>query len=38
MDYVGPLPPSTFLGVTYRHILVVTDRLTKMRHFLPTVG
>jgi hypothetical protein len=38
MDYVGPLPPSTFLGVTYRHILVVTDRLTKMRHFLPMIG
>jgi len=38
MDYVGPLPPSTFMGVTYRFILVVTDRLTKMRHFLPTVG
>lgn len=38
MDYVGPLPPSSFLSVTYRYILVVTDRLTKMRHFLPTVG
>ena len=38
MDYVGPLPPSTFLGVTYRYILVVTDRLSKMRHFIPTVG
>jgi hypothetical protein len=37
-DYVGPLPPSTFMGVTYRYVLVVTDRLTKMRHFAPTVG
>jgi hypothetical protein len=38
MDFVGPLPPSTFMGVTYRYILVVTDRLSKMRHFIPTMG
>ena len=37
MDYVGPLPPSTYMGVTYRHILVVVDRLTKMRHLEPCV-
>lgn len=36
VDYVGPLPPSTFMGMTYRYILVFVDRLTKMRHFLPT--
>ncbi len=36
MDYVGPLPPSTFMGVTYRYILVFVDRLTKMRHLVPT--
>ena len=37
MDYVGPLPPSTFMGITYRYILVFVDRLTKMRHLFPTV-
>ncbi len=36
MDYVGPLPPSTFMGITYRYILVFVDRLTKMRHLVPT--
>ena len=36
MDYVGPLPPSTFMGVTYRYVLVFVDRLTKMRHLVPT--
>ena len=35
MDYVGPLTPSTFMGITYRYILVVIDRLSKMRHFIP---
>ena len=38
MDYIGPLSPSTFLGVTYRYVLVVTNRLSKIRHFLPTIG
>ena len=37
MDYVGPLPSSTYQGVTYRYILVVVDRLTKMRHIEPCV-
>ena len=36
MDYVGPLPASTFMGVTYRYVLVFVDRLTKMRHLVPT--
>ena len=36
-DYVGPLPPSTYMGITYRYILVFVDRLTKMRHLVPTV-
>ena len=38
MDYVGPLPPSTFMGITYRYILVFIDRLSKMRHFVPTTS
>ena len=36
MDYVGPLPPSTFMGTTYRYVLVFADRLSKMRHLEPT--
>ena len=36
MNYVGPLLPSTFMGITYRYILVFVDRLTKMRHLVPT--
>jgi hypothetical protein len=36
MDYVGPLPPSTFQGITYRYVLVFVDRLSKMRHLEPT--
>lgn len=36
MDYVGPLPASTFMGITYRYVLVFVDRLTKMRHLVPT--
>ena len=38
MDYVGPLPPCTFMGITYRYILVFVDRLTKMRHLVPTTS
>ena len=38
IDYVGPLPPSTFMGVTYRYVLVFIDRLSKMRHFVPTTS
>ena len=37
MDYVGPLPASTFMGVTYRYVLVFVDRLT-MRHLVPTAA
>ena len=36
MDYVGPLPASTFMGVTYRYVLIFVDRLTKMRHLVLT--
>jgi len=35
MDYVVNLPDCERDGITYKHILVVVDRLTKMRHFIP---
>lgn len=35
VDYVGPLPPSQRNGIVYEYCLVVVDRLTKMRHFIP---
>jgi hypothetical protein len=38
IDYVTTLPPCTRNGKTYEHILVVVDRLTKMRHFIPVSG
>ena len=38
LDYVGPLTPSTYMGNTYRYIIVVVDRLSKMRHTLPAVS
>ena len=34
MNYVGSLPPSTFMKITYRYILVFVDRLTKIRHLV----
>ena len=37
LDYTTPTNPSTHLGVTYKHILVFVDRLTKLRHLEPTV-
>lgn len=36
VDYVTGLPPCKRGGRTYRHVLVVVDRLTKMRHFVAT--
>ena len=36
MNYVGPLPASTFMSVTYCYVLVFIDRLTKMRHLVLT--
>ena len=36
IDYVTGLPECKRNGRTYRHILVVIDRLTKMRHFITT--
>lgn len=35
IDYITPLPPCKRNGTTYKHILVVIYRLTKMRHFVP---
>jgi hypothetical protein len=36
MDFIGPLPECTYLGYTYRFILVVVDRLTKRVFYIPT--
>ena len=36
VDYVGPLQISEYQGVKYRYIMVVVDRLSKMRHIEPT--
>jgi hypothetical protein len=35
VDYITPLPESKFHGTTYKHLLVVVCRLTKMRHLIP---
>jgi transposase InsO family protein len=37
VDYVTPLPLCERKGQTFQHIAVVVDRLTKMRHFIPTM-
>ena len=34
VDFITPLPESTHQGVTYRHIMVVVDRLSKMKRFV----
>lgn len=36
VDYITPLPPCEYRGRTFKHVAVVVDRLTKMRHFIPT--
>jgi transposase InsO family protein len=38
VDYITPLPACERRGQVFKHIAVVVDRLTKMRHFIPTVG
>jgi RNase H-like domain found in reverse transcriptase/Reverse transcriptase (RNA-dependent DNA polymerase)/Integrase zinc binding domain/Chromo (CHRromatin Organisation MOdifier) domain len=38
IDYIVELPQCVRNGKIYRHILVVVDRLTKMRHFIPVTG
>ena len=35
IDYITPLPKCERDGRTYKHLLVVVCRLTKMRHFVP---
>jgi len=35
MDFITNIPPCTRRGRTYRHLLVVVDRLTKGRHYEP---
>ena len=34
MDYVGPLPESTYQGVTFKYILAFVCQLSKMKHFV----
>jgi hypothetical protein len=36
VDYITPLPPCGRRGQEFHHVAVVVDRLTKMRHFIPT--
>lgn len=38
VDYITPLPKCQFQGQAFQHIVSVVCRLTKMRHFIPTVG
>ena len=38
IDYVVGLPPCIRHNRTYRHVLVVVDRLTKRRHLIPVVS
>lgn len=34
VDFITPLPTCRRAGTDYRHLMVVVDRLTKMRHFI----
>ena len=34
VDYITPLPDCARGAGTYKHVLVVVDRLTKMRHYI----
>jgi len=38
IDYITALPACQRNGKIYEHILVVVDRLTKMRHLIPVTG
>ncbi|KAE8852541.1 hypothetical protein PTNB29_10442 [Pyrenophora teres f. teres] len=38
VDYITPLPKSTWYSRTYQHLLVVVCRLTKMRHLIPVTS
>jgi hypothetical protein len=35
VDYITPLPDCIWYDRTYKHVLVVVCRLTKMRHIIP---
>ena len=35
VDFITPLPPTTYYGRTYNHIMVVVDRLSKKKKFVP---
>jgi hypothetical protein len=37
MDFVVGLPPSVIEpgGIKYTNIMIITDRLSKQRHFIP---
>ena len=37
VDYITPLLACVRHGKEYKHVVVVVDRLTKMRHFIATV-
>ncbi|KAF7567774.1 hypothetical protein PtrM4_143650 [Pyrenophora tritici-repentis] len=34
IDFITPLPKSTWCGHSYQHIMVVVDRLSKMKKFI----
>jgi len=38
VDYITPLPPCRRKDRVFQHVVVVVDRLTKMRHFIATEG
>jgi hypothetical protein len=38
VDYITPLPESNWYGRSYKHLLIVVCRLTKMRHLIPVTG
>jgi hypothetical protein len=38
IDFITELPQSTLDGRRYDSILVVVDRLSKIVHFIPTLG
>lgn len=35
VDFITPLPPSTWRGRTYNHLMVNVDRLSKKKKFIP---
>jgi hypothetical protein len=38
VDYITPLPESNWYGRSYKHLLIVVCRLTKMRHLISVTG